>query len=55
LRVFISQPFWVLFAKQTLRGFARFPLAILSGWLFFHEHFSWSTLAGGGLIIASYF
>ncbi len=35
--------------------FARFPLAILSGWLFFHEHFSWSTLAGGGLIIASYF
>lgn len=35
--------------------FSRFPLAILSGWLFFHEHFSWSTLAGGGLIIASYF
>ena len=35
--------------------FARFPLAIASGWLFFHEHFSWSTLAGGGLIIASYF
>ncbi|WP_165380346.1 DMT family transporter [Candidatus Finniella inopinata] len=35
--------------------FARFPLAIASGWLFFGEHFSWSTLAGGGLIIASYF
>lgn len=34
--------------------FARFPLAIFSGWLFFNEHFSWLTLIGGGIIIASY-
>lgn len=35
--------------------FSRFPLAIASGWLFFGERFSWSTLLGGAIIIASYF
>jgi drug/metabolite transporter (DMT)-like permease len=35
--------------------FSRFPIAIIFGWLFFGEQFSWSTLMGGSLIIASYF
>ncbi len=35
--------------------FSRFPIAILFGWLFFGEHFSWTTVMGGSLIVASYF
>ncbi len=35
--------------------FARFPLAIASGLLFFGEHASINTLLGGGLIILSYY
>ena len=35
--------------------FTRFPLAILSGFLFFGEHITWKTVLGGSLIIASYY
>jgi drug/metabolite transporter (DMT)-like permease len=35
--------------------FARFPLAILTGWFFFEEKTSYATLAGGTLIIISYY
>jgi drug/metabolite transporter (DMT)-like permease len=35
--------------------FARFPLAILTGWFIFAEPVSYTTLLGGLLIIASYY
>ena len=35
--------------------FTRFPLAILSGLLFFGEQMTWKTVLGGGLIIVSYY
>jgi drug/metabolite transporter (DMT)-like permease len=35
--------------------FARFPLAILTGWLFFQENVGYTTLMGGLMIMASYY